>query len=262
MTASPGSGSTRLAPDRYLSLLSADGHRLAEVAEGNLGRPVPPCPGWDVDELVRHTAEVYNHKIACTVLGRRPSDDEYEHAPGEGLSLVDWFSISLSNVIETLGTRSPESPAYTWYDPEQDVAFWIRRMAQETVIHRIDAESAADSITAVDDDLAVDGIDEVLDIFVRWAVGDDPDEDVTSWDGKSWLVRTGPWAWHVTVTAGDPAGQISLRRASGHADATISGEPSELLLWLWGRRPASAVSVAGNADAVAPLRALLARATQ
>jgi hypothetical protein len=40
-------------------------------------------------------------------------------------------------------TRGPALPALTWYDPDQTVAFWIRRMAQETVIHRIDAELAA-----------------------------------------------------------------------------------------------------------------------
>ena len=39
--------------------------------------------------------------------------------------------------------RAPTDPTPTWYDPDQTVAFWIRRMAQETVIHRIDAEQAA-----------------------------------------------------------------------------------------------------------------------
>jgi hypothetical protein len=29
-------------------------------------------------------------------------------------------------------------PAGSWYTPDQTVGFWIRRMAQETVIHRID----------------------------------------------------------------------------------------------------------------------------
>jgi uncharacterized protein (TIGR03083 family) len=255
-------GSTRLSPERYLWLLSADGHRLSEVAEGNLGRPAPTCPGWDVDEVVRHTGEVYHHKIACTMLGRRPADDEYEHGPGDGLDLLDWFDGALSALIDTLSARSPESTAYTWYPPEQDVGFWMRRMAQETAIHRVDAEAAADDITSIDDDLAVDGVDEVLDLFARFGVGDDPSEDVSAWDGRSWLVRTGPRAWHLDVRASDPDGQIRLRRDSGPADAVVTGEPSELLLWLWGRRPDAAVSVQGTSASAAELRALLAHATQ
>jgi hypothetical protein len=43
---------------------------------------------------------------------------------------------------------------------------------------------------------------------------------------------------------------------------TASGEPSELLLWLWGRRPDSAVTLHGDPAAIAAWRALLARATQ
>jgi hypothetical protein len=34
--------------------------------------------------------------------------------------------------------RKPEDPAGSWYTPDQTVGFWIRRMAHETVIHRID----------------------------------------------------------------------------------------------------------------------------
>jgi len=34
--------------------------------------------------------------------------------------------------------RRPEEQAYTWYSPDQS-RLWIRRMAQQTVIHRVDA---------------------------------------------------------------------------------------------------------------------------
>ena len=46
-------------------------------------------------------------------------------------------------LIAEFGARQPTDPTPTWYDPDQTVAFWIRRMAQETVIHRMDAELAA-----------------------------------------------------------------------------------------------------------------------
>ena len=42
-------------------------------------------------------------------------------------------------------------------------------MAQETVIHRIDAELGADvPIAPIPDDLAIDGIDELLKVFVAY----------------------------------------------------------------------------------------------
>jgi len=42
----------------------------------------------------------------------------------------------------------------------------------------------------------------------------------------------------------------------------VSGEPSELLLWLWGRRPDSAVTVEGDAELLAGFRARLKVVTQ
>lgn len=253
---------TTLSPERYLELIGSDGARLAAVAEGHLESAVPTCPDWDVTDLVTHTGEVYRHKVACTLLGRRPTDDEYEHAPAEGQDLLEWFRAAHATLLETLGSRAADSHAFTWYEPDQTVGFWLRRMAHESVVHRVDAESAIGQVTAAADDLAIDGIDEVLDLFLRYAIGDDPEEDLDAHLGQSLLVRTGPWAWRVAVDFTDPADRIPLLRGAGPAKATVSGEPSELLLWLWGRRPDSAVSIQGDPEALASMRALLRYGTQ
>ena len=55
-------------------------------------------------------------------------------------------------------------------------------------------------------------------------------------------VRTGEHIWRLTLTADD----VDLSREPGPADAVVSGEPSELLLWLWGRRPDTAVHARGR----------------
>ena len=266
MTTSTTQSPPRPSPDRYLELIAGDGERLAVVAEGQLDDPVPPCPGWDVAEVVRHTGSVYHHKVACIRLGRRPEEGEWQQSPPEGADLLDWYRDALAGILTELSERKPDSPAYSWYPPEQDVAFWQRRMAQESVVHRVDAESASGQVTPADDELAVDGIDEVLDVFLRYGYSDndvaaDPDLDITRHAGRSVLVRTGPYAWHVAVASGEPE-QIVLSREGGPAQATISGEPSELLLWLWGRRPDGAVSIAGDPGAAAALRDLLSIATQ
>ena len=255
------SESTRLAPQRYLQLIASDGDRLAAVAAGRLDAAVPTCPGWTVADLVVHTGAVYQHKVACMRLGRRPQETEFTHAPADGQDTLDWFRGAHRLLLDELGSRRPDAPTYTWFPPEQDVAFWIRRMAHESVVHRVDAESACGQVTAAEDDLAVDGIDEVLDLFLRYAVGQDPQEDVAAHNGRSLKVRTGSWAWQVAVSADDPADKIPLQRTSAPAQATVSGEPSELMLWLWGRRPDSAVTVHGDPGAVAAVRDLLARGT-
>ncbi len=257
--------STRLAPDRYLELLAADGERLAAVAVDHLDLPVPTCPGWDVAEVVRHTGSVYHHKIACVRLGRDPDEGDWQQTPPEGRDLVSWYREALAALLDLLRSRDPGSPAYTWYPPEQDVAFWQRRMAHEAAVHRVDAESATGQVTAVEDDLAVDGIDEVLDLFLRFDfasndVEAEPDLDISRHAGRSVLVRTGSHAWHIAVASGEPE-QIVLQRGPGPGQATVSAEPSELLLWLWGRRPDAAVTVTGDPAAAAALRDLLSLVT-
>ena len=253
--------STRLDLARYLELLSADGERLAAAAEGHLEGPVPSCPGWDVAEAVCHTGEVYHHKIASMVLDRFPEDDEWSHGPADGEDLLDWYRASLASLLHELNTRDPAAHAPTWFPPEQQVAWFFRRMAQETAVHRVDVELATGAVTPVADDLALDGIDEVLDLFLRYGVGMDPDEDTADFAGHSVQIRTGHQAWHVLGTPADPAGQIRLDRGIHAADASVSGEPSELLLWLWNRRPDSAVRIDGDATALNAFRELLARAT-
>ena len=112
-----------------------------------------------------------------------------------------------------------------------------------------------DAVTPVADDLAVDGIDEVLDWFLRYQ-----NEDVGP-DGPgrgTVAVRTGDHIWRTTLTADE----AQLSREPGASQAVVSGEPSELLLWLWGRRPDSAVTREGDGDLLTAFRGRLRVVTQ
>jgi uncharacterized protein (TIGR03083 family) len=228
---------------------------LLASAERDLTAPVPTCPGWTVGDLVEHVADAYQHKIASIQLGRRPQPwppDFGEHEP------LSFARSSLAEMLAELGGRDPESPTYTWYPPDQSVHFWCRRMAHETIVHRVDVQLAFDDdVTPVVDELALDGVDELLDIFLVWSVGEDPDEHIGG-AGQTVAIRTGDHVWRVTL---EPE-TIRLERAPGPADMTVSAEPSELMLWLWRRRPTSAVTVEGDAELVPLFRELLDRATQ
>jgi uncharacterized protein (TIGR03083 family) len=241
--------------DRWLTLLRRDGERLAAVAADHLEARVPACPGWSVRDAVVHTGEVYSHKTETMRLGRWPEHDEWHQEPGEGEDPVAWFCTRLEELLGQLTSRAPQDHAVTWWESDQTVRFWCRRMAQETAVHRADVESAVEAMTPIDDELAIDGVDEVLDAFLA---GDWSSEPIAEAAGKVVAVRTGEHAWLVTL---QPE-LVRLDRRVGASDALVSGEPSELLLWLWGRRPQQAVTAEGDHDVLQAFRRRLVSVTQ
>jgi len=247
---------TTLSPDDYLAALRSDAARMLELAPDDLSAPVPACPGWTVGDALVHTGSVYSHKVACMRLPEGPSSEaDWDHGPVEGQDTGQWFQERFDELVAELASREPDASSYTWHDDHRTVAFWYRRMAQETAVHRIDVESAFDAVTPVDHELAVDGIDEVLDWFLAYQ-----NEDVGP-DGPgrgTVAVRTGDHMWRTTLTADE----AQLSREPGPADAVVSGEPSELLLWLWGRRPDTAVTLEGDKDLLRGFRDRLRVVTQ
>ena len=245
-----------MTPDEYLAHLRRDAERIMEIAPRGLDAAVPCCPGWTVEEALVHTGSVYSHKVACMRLPEGPqSKGDWDHGPAEGRDPVEWFRERFDELVSELTTRGPDAPSATWYDDDQTVGFWFRRMAQETAVHRVDVEGGMDVVTPVADDLAVDGIDEVLDWFLRYQ-----NEDVGP-DGPgrgTVAVRTGDHIWRTTLTADE----AQLAREPGPAQAVVSGEPSELLLWLWGRRPDSAVTREGDQELLGAFRERLRVVTQ
>jgi MDMPI C-terminal domain len=124
---------------------------------------------------------------------------------------------------------------------------WDARMAHETSAHRHDVERLPGPPTAIDTSLAVDGMDEVLMLMLGSAWGDPP---VTSDPGSRVVVSSPQDRWEVTLGLQ----RVDVTRAtSGDAVACVAGEPSEVLLWLWGRAPYPAVegeqTTVGHLDA-------------
>ena len=244
-----------LAPDGYLRHLRADTDRILDVARDDLDADVPLCPGWTVRDAVEHTGSVFSHKVAAMTGGRPTDPDAWSHGPDAGQDLMAWFRERRDELLDTLQGRDPATPSWTWHEDHQDVGFWLRRMAQEAAVHRVDVESGYEAVSPVDHSLAVDGIDEVLDWFLSYQA-----EDVgNDAPGRGTVaVRTGDHIWRLTLTPD----AVDVAREPGPADALVTGEPSELYLWLWGRRPDTAVVVEGDPDLLAGLRARLHVVTQ
>lgn len=249
---------------RFLDCLAADLARLRAVASTDLSAPVPTCPGWTVADLTRHVGQVYLHKTLAIREGGEPDWPPPELPGEEPLDLLDRAYAGLRREFDS---HRPEDAAGTWYTPDQTVGFWIRRMAQETVIHRIDAElGAGQPVAPVPDDLAVDGIDELLVVFVAYSVAQWADyftDILAGSPGHSYTLRTDGAAWQVRTGPG----RFDVTRGSDHepADVTVTGPPTAVLRWAWNRESPgepSGVTVVGPPEAVDELRRCITTATQ
>jgi uncharacterized protein (TIGR03083 family) len=245
---------------RYLECLAADRDRLREMAARDLSPPVPSCPGWTVADLVHHVAAVYLHKVECIRTGAPPKRWPPDFSGEAPLAVLDRAYASL---LAELTERDPSAPAGGWYEPDRTVGFWVRRMAHETVIHRVDAELAAgEPVASIPADLAADGVAEVLDCFLAYGsqhYGDEIGPILADSDGRAVMVAVGGARWLVRL---EPDGVRVEPDTAGQAGAQVSGDPQAVLLWLWGRAGDDAIRADGDPALVTHLRQLLVATTQ
>jgi uncharacterized protein (TIGR03083 family) len=252
---------------RYLQCLSADYGDLRDAATSvELTAPVPTCPGWTVADLVRHVAVVYLHKTAILRAGEVP-----EPWPPPGVAAEVPMALlgrAFGGLRAELTAREPGSAALTWYEPDQTAAFWIRRMAQETVMHRIDAELAAGlPVNPVPADLGVDGVDEVLKRMLAYGSVAWPEEfaemageHLAGPDGRDTIaVVAGQAAWTVRPS---PRRVLVEDGAAGQPRVVVQGPPGPLLRWLWGRAGDDAVQLTGDPVWADYLRRMLIAVTR
>jgi uncharacterized protein (TIGR03083 family) len=243
---------------RLLETLEDDYRRLREVAAGVLGETVPSCPDWTGADLANHVAQVYLHKTETIRRGEFPKP----WPPDLGADPLAALDRAHRELTAEFAAHEPHERALTWYEPVQTVGWWIRRMAQETVIHRVDAELAAGvDLLPIPADLAADGIDEVLVCFLAYGTTAYPDyaaEYLAGCDGetiridtesRSWLLQLGP-------------GEVTVERTSADAEAVLRGSEDAVLRWLWRRVGNEAVELDGNRSVVGKLHHLLKEATQ
>ncbi|WP_112239624.1 maleylpyruvate isomerase family mycothiol-dependent enzyme [Kribbella monticola] len=234
----------------YLACLQSDSARFAEVARLGLPAKVPNCPDWTVEDVVLHLATVYLHKVEILRLNALPDPWPPEFGDRDALEVFDDAYAKLVPALEAAGTGQE---TWTFSPTDKTSAFWYRRMALETAVHRIDVEQAHDVVAPIDNELAVDGIDEVLTLMLGgpwWEEGDtkhpvDATIRITT-EGRSWTIRL------------DATSAIVTQGAEGSVDAEVFGDANELYLWLWGRGELDLEQAAGDDAAVQEFRARLA----
>ncbi len=203
--------------------------------------PVPTCPDWTVLDLVAHQGMV--HRWAAALL-RGQQDVDADALEAQGRAEPDplaWLLAGAADLAGVLDRAAPDTRAPVFLrDAPAPREFWARRQCHETTVHAADALSAAlgrlpvPADTWIDDDVAVDGIDELLGGFLtrpRSQLRCDDDavlvvapDDAVDW----WRVRLGPRP-AVTERLTGP------RHGLDDADWVLGGSAVDLYLSLWNR---------------------------
>jgi uncharacterized protein (TIGR03083 family) len=242
-------------PSEHILTLGRDGAELAAAATtAGLRADVPSCPGWQVRDLLRHLG--YVHRWAASYVTEQRKDPADELTEAEQLAggpaddeLIAWYRDSNAVIAAALATADPGLSCWTFLPAPSPLAFWARRQAHETAIHRADTQLAAGQQPAFEAQFAADGIDELLTGFFGRPVrsGTDPGNRPLSL-----LVRADDTGheWFVTLAA-DGRKVIGAGRGRGDVESagcTLAGPASGLYLTLWNRcEPAAAgVEVAGD----------------
>lgn len=209
---------------------------LAAAAAGPLDVAVPTCPGWKVADLIDHVAW-FTTRWSDRLRGTHQADTPGPQLPGGGdcddATRIEWLRGLGDDLLGLLRATEPATTVWTWHDPDQTAAFVSRRCAHELAIHRYDAQSARGACTPVDAELAIDGIDELLDVlshaFYQRDVGagetlhlHGTDDDLAV--AAEWLVVLDP-------------GGLEVRREHAKGDLAVRGAVSDLELVLVGRPP-------------------------
>jgi uncharacterized protein (TIGR03083 family) len=227
--------------DHYIRAVEREGGRLLDAASVDPAAPVEACPGWDVTRLVVHVGQV--HRYMAAVL-RAASLDPPTHRferPADDEDPLDWARASLGIVVDALRVTDPATPCWNW-GPDDEAGFFHRRMAMETLVHRVDAEDAVGRPTDVDSDLATDGVDEYLTVALQ--ASPRPDVAFTFPEGSLHLHRTdGPGEWLVEADGG----RVTIAREHRKGAVAVRGSGPDLLRWVW-KRPGAEVEVLGDAD--------------
>ncbi|TJZ55721.1 maleylpyruvate isomerase family mycothiol-dependent enzyme [Streptomyces piniterrae] len=230
-------------------------------AEGvDLTTPVPSCPGWNVGQLVRHLggAQRWTEEIVRNRAPEPPPDDQVRDLSAyadEDPAVVDpWLAEGAAQLADTLRAAGPDAQLWSPIAGSGGTArFFARRMAHETVIHRADATLAVGADFTVDEDVAIDAVDEWMELGSLPQMFD-------FYPGRRELL--GPnrtLHFHATDTPPEAAAEwlvdltgdaIAWRRAHEKATVAVRGPLTDLLLLVYRRRsPASArLEILGDAS--------------
>jgi uncharacterized protein (TIGR03083 family) len=250
---------SRLSYDCYCEEIVAQTDLLRSQIEGaDLKTPVSSCPGWNLGQLLRHLGG--GHRWAETIVRTRatqpPSDEQVRDVLGytdeDPAALGAWLAEGATQLANALRAAGPDAEMWTAV-PGQTPVFWARRFTHETVIHRADATLAIGAEFTVEQDVALDAVDEWMEL------GSLPQLFEVHPEKRELLGPGRTLHFHATDTAPEAAAEwlmdltgdaIVWRRAHEKAAVAARGPLTDLLLIVYGRWPARGerIEILGDAE--------------
>lgn len=244
---------------QHIAALRRHGESLAVAADkAGLDAPVPACAPWHVKDVLRHTGFIHRWAARHVTEGPAevidgPPEEEILAGGAADDELLAWFRAGHAALVDALSGADPALRTATFMVAPSPLAFWARRQAHETAIHRADAESAAGTMPEFPADFAADGIDELIVGFGgrrKYQPSADQSQGGQQGSLRVLAADTGD-DWYAEAKGG----RILPRRGGSqpHLDAvhpacTVSGPASGLYLFLWNRRDAAQADVAITGD--------------
>lgn len=221
-------------PVDHLDVIASGGARILDAYRRNPDGRVPWSDRWTVRSVARHVAG--SHRAVALILSERPTAD-FERAAAlprveaNEPEFPDWFADTTRQLLTQCRSVPPTSLCWAPHPLiDGTAAYWTRRIAYDTLVHRWDAEAGAGIAgPAMEPDIAADAVDEVLDVGLRVmrAMASSP-----AGPGIRLVGTDVDQAWHLDIAE---RGRLTIQAEPFDVAVTLRGTAEALLLWLWGR---------------------------
>jgi uncharacterized protein (TIGR03083 family) len=240
--------------ERFYAEIDASTAMLAGLAgDADLALTVPTCPDWTLRQLITHVGRA--HRWAAEITATRSAElipfrsVPDGKLPGDPSQHGPWLRAGARRLIEAVREAGAD-PVWA-FGGMVPASFWGRRMAHETLVHRVDAELATGRAVIIAPDLAADAIDEWLGFQTGPVLSRGDPRAQALPEGRVLHVHatddgldgTGEW-----LVRPAPSG-VTVEPGHGKGDVALTGPAARLLLVLLRRLPPSdpAVEVFGDA---------------
>ena len=224
------------------ALIAENASFAALLRDADLSAPVPTCPEWTLDQLLRH---VGRGDRWCTQIVAERSTESIDprtvsggKPPAERDGQIAWLHDGPRALLDAVAQTGADTPVWTFLGP-RPAGWWIRRRLHETAVHRADAALALGVGFDIDPAVAADAVTEYLEravVRAGAAGGEVPVQDGQSLHLHATdpgLGAAGEW-----TIRGRPGG-IAVGHDHGKATAALRGPARDLLLAIVRRGVAS-----------------------
>jgi uncharacterized protein (TIGR03083 family) len=212
----------------YSAALLAENDRFAGLLRSaDLSTPVPTCPGWTLNQLLRHVGR--GDRWAAQIVDERLTDFLDPRAvrngkpPDDADGTIEWLRGGARDVVSAVEQVGGDVEVWTFLGPKP-ASWWVRRRLHEVAVHRADAALALGADYELAAEVAADGLTEWLERVVIQAT----EPPLPLADGETLRLHAddeGQW-----TLRGDGHGVQLAAANTDEADTTVSGPATALLL--------------------------------